>query len=102
MVYLMMKAHLIITDSGGIQEEAPSLRTPVLVTRTESERPEGITAGCAKLVGYDRNKIESTFIDLIENESSYNNMLLNKNPYGDGNSASKILEIIINHFKVKK
>jgi UDP-N-acetylglucosamine 2-epimerase (non-hydrolysing) len=102
MVYLMMQAHLIITDSGGIQEEAPSLRTPVLVTRTESERPEGITAGCAKLVGYDRNKIESTFIDLIENESSYNNMLLNKNPYGDGNSASKILEIIINHFKVKK
>ena len=102
MVYIMMKAHLIITDSGGIQEEAPSLQTPVLVTRDESERPEGIKAGCSKLVGYDRNKIESTFIDLIENKSSYNNMLINNNPYGDGNSALKILDIIINHFKVKK
>lgn len=93
LVWLMSKSHIVITDSGGIQEEAPSLGNPVLVLRNETERSEGIDAGTVKLVGTDTNKIIEEATKLLNDEKYYNNMKHKVNPYGDGTASIKILEI---------
>ena len=90
-VYLMERSYLILTDSGGIQEEAPSLGKPVLIMRNVTERPEGITAGTALLVGTDKNKIVAETTNLLENSERYQQMSLAHNPYGDGKASLRIL-----------
>ena len=92
----MAKSYLILTDSGGIQEEAPSLGKPVLVMRDTTERPEGIKAGTLKLVGTDEKIIYSEFKRLVEDESAYNKMTHAANPYGDGTASKQIADIIVN------
>ncbi len=91
-VWLMNRAYLILTDSGGIQEEAPSLGKPVLVMRKKTERTEGIDAGTAKLVGTDSEKIYSEAKELLENIRLYQKMAQAVNPYGDGKAAKRIVE----------
>lgn len=93
-VYLMHRAHLIITDSGGIQEEAPSLGKPVLVIRDTTERPEAVAAGTVKLVGTDEKVIVGTASHLLDDESAYAAMAQAHNPYGDGNTAPRIAAIL--------
>jgi len=90
-IYLMEKCHLVLTDSGGIQEEAPGLGKPVLVMRDTTERPEALEAGTVKLVGTDPVKIISAVSLLLENSSYYNEMSKAINPYGDGFSSSRIV-----------
>lgn len=94
-VYLMDNSTLILTDSGGIQEEAPSLGKPVLVMRDTTERPEAVDAGTVKLVGTDTNKIVNAVSELLENEESYMKMSVAHNPYGDGNACGKIIQSIL-------
>ncbi|HHG3610237.1 TPA: non-hydrolyzing UDP-N-acetylglucosamine 2-epimerase [Vibrio parahaemolyticus] len=91
-IYLMSRAHIILTDSGGIQEEAPSLGKPVLVMRDTTERLEAVEAGTVKLVGTDVNSITSNLSELINNKKAYQEMSFAHNPYGDGNSCSLILD----------
>lgn len=93
-VYLMDRAEIVLTDSGGIQEEAPSLGKPVLVMRDTTERPEGIDAGTVKLVGTDTKAIAAAAIELLDNAASYRRMATAVNPYGDGNAAERIGSII--------
>ena len=93
-VYLMNRSYLILTDSGGIQEEAPSLGKPVLVLRNTTERPEGVEAGNTKLVGTDFNRIVSETQKLIDDIDAYRKMSSTSNPFGDGKSASRIVQII--------
>jgi UDP-N-acetylglucosamine 2-epimerase (non-hydrolysing) len=93
-VWLMDKSTLIITDSGGVQEEAPSLGKPVLVMRDTTERPEAVDAGTVILVGTDTNKIVNEALDLLSNEKRYKEMSLLHNPYGDGNASLKIRNFI--------
>ena len=88
------KSYLILTDSGGIQEEAPSLGKPVLVMRDTTERPEGIEAGTLKLVGTDEEVIYQNFKMLLEDEKIYNNMSNASNPYGDGLASKRIADIL--------
>lgn len=88
------KAHLILTDSGGIQEEAPSLGKPVLVMRDTTERPEGVAAGTLKLVGTDEEVIYKNFKELLNNEVSYEKMSKASNPYGDGFASKRIADIL--------
>lgn len=90
----MAKSYLIITDSGGIQEEAPSLGKPVLVMRDTTERPEGIEAGTLKLVGTDEEVIYSNFKLLLENKKKYENMSKANNPYGDGFASKRIADVL--------
>lgn len=97
-VYLMMKAHIILTDSGGIQEEAPSLGKPVLVMRDTTERPEAVEAGTVRLVGTDVDRIVDNVSDLLTNTSSYRKMNLAHNPYGDGNACLRIVDILAADF----
>ncbi len=94
LVSLIQKSYLILTDSGGIQEEAPSLGKPVLVIRDTTERVEGIDAGVSKLVGTSSESIVNAVNDLCDNSDSYNKMSKVVNPYGDGRSADKICEIL--------
>ena len=95
-VNLMMKSYIIITDSGGIQEEAPSLGKPVLVMReNSSERPEAISAGTVKLVGTDVETIVKEVDLLINDVSAYNKMSRAHNPYGDGNASKRIVKKIV-------
>ena len=94
-VYLMEKSTIVLTDSGGIQEEAPGLGKPVLVMRDTTERPEALEAGTVKLVGADYDKIVDGVSELIENQEYYNNMSRAVNPYGDGKSCSRIVKIFI-------
>jgi len=89
-VYLMMRAYLIVTDSGGIQEEAPALGKPVLVTRDTTERPEAIAAGTARLVGTEMDTIVRTVIRLLDDEDEYQRMAHAHNPYGDGRASARI------------
>lgn len=91
---LMAKAYLIVTDSGGIQEEAPSLGVPVLVVRKETERPEGIKAGTAKLIGVDEKEIFDSMDLLIKDEIVYDNMANAINPYGDGRASVRIADVL--------
>ena len=95
-VNMMQNSYLILTDSGGIQEEAPSLGKPVLVMRENTERPEGLSAGTCKLVGTDEKKIIQQVSRLIEDESYYNDFSKITNPYGNGNSSKKIVSILKN------
>ena len=91
-VYLMNKSYILLTDSGGIQEEAPSLGKPVLVMRDTTERPEAIVAGTVKLVGTSIDSITDELITLLSNEDAYNAMSFSHNPYGDGKASERILE----------
>ena len=95
-VYLMIKSHVILTDSGGIQEEAPALGKPVVVMRNTTERPEAVTAGTVVLVGTDKNKIVNTIDSLLNNEERYREMSMAHNPYGDGTASEKIIQQILN------
>lgn len=88
------KAHIILTDSGGIQEEAPSLGKPVLVMRDTTERPEGVAAGTLKLVGTDEDVIYENFKELLNNKVSYEKMSKASNPYGDGFASKRIADIL--------
>ena len=90
----MNKSYLIITDSGGVQEEAPSLGKPVLVMRDTTERPEAVEYGKVKLVGVDSIKIVDELTKLIENNSYYQSFTKNANPYGDGTAAKKIINLL--------
>lgn len=91
-VYLMEKSYLVLTDSGGIQEEAPGLGKPVLVMRDTTERPEALEAGTVKLVGTDYDKIVNEVSDLLDNSERYQMMSKAVNPYGDGKACSRIVE----------
>jgi UDP-N-acetylglucosamine 2-epimerase len=94
-VYLMSKAYLIITDSGGIQEEAPALGKPVLVTRETTERPEAVRAGTARLVGTDTDRIVSEVRGLLDDRSQYVAMAHANNPYGDGHASERIVDALL-------
>lgn len=91
---LLANSYLILTDSGGIQEEAPSLGKPVLVMRDTTERPEGIAAGTLKLVGTNEDVIYKNFKELLENKDSYSTMAHAANPYGDGKTCKRIADIL--------
>jgi len=93
-VNLMARSHLILTDSGGIQEEAPSLGIPVLVVRDTTERPEAVEAGTVSLVGTEYNSVFMEMKRLLSNQNAYKKMSLASNPYGDGRAAGRIAEII--------
>ena len=98
-LFLMSQSDLILTDSGGIQEEAPSLGVPVLVMRDTSERPEGIETGSARLVGTDTEKIVRETQKLLNNKTEYDSMSEAINPYGDGKASERIVRIISEHFR---
>ena len=90
----LARAYLVLTDSGGIQEEAPSLGKPVLVMRNTTERPEGVDAGTLKLVGTDEETIYQSFKLLLENETEYQKMSQASNPYGDGYASVRIADVL--------
>ena len=96
LVHLMKHAHLILTDSGGIQEEAPAFGIPTLVLRDVTERPEGVEAGTLKLVGTETFRIIQETQQLLEDKTAYETMSHSINPYGDGHSAEKIVQILLN------
>lgn len=98
-VYLMNQAHIIVTDSGGVQEEAPSLGKPVLVMRDTTERPEAVEAGTVKLVGTDKARIVNEVNNLLTNDQEYQSMSRAHNPYGDGKACERIVTKIKQHFK---
>ena len=93
-VYLLKHSHIVLTDSGGIQEEAPSLGKPVLVMRDVTERPEAVAAGTVRLVGADRARIVMNVAELLENEASYAAMSRSHNPYGDGKACARIVSVL--------
>jgi UDP-N-acetylglucosamine 2-epimerase (non-hydrolysing) len=93
-IWLMSQARVILTDSGGVQEEAPTLRVPVLVMRKKTERPEGIAGGAAKLVGVSRREIVDGVIGLLDGKRWAQKTAFGKNPYGDGRASSRIVRII--------
>lgn len=95
-VYLMYSSYLIITDSGGVQEEAPSIGIPVLVMRDTTERPEAVDAGTVKLVGTDFNQIVDNVSILLENKEAYEKMARAVNPYGDGRACGRIVAVLKN------
>ena len=90
----MDRSYMILTDSGGIQEEAPALGKPVLVMRDVTERPEGIAAGTLKLVGTDADVIHREFLKLLTDPEAYQAMSKASNPYGDGTACKQIVEIL--------
>ncbi|MGE5328172.1 MAG: non-hydrolyzing UDP-N-acetylglucosamine 2-epimerase [Deltaproteobacteria bacterium] len=92
---IMDRCCMVLTDSGGLQEEAPSLGKPVLVLRNETERPEAITAGTVKIAGTDKNKIFELSCELLDNPDEYNRMAKAVNPYGDGNASRRIADAIL-------
>ena len=94
-IHLMSKSYLVLTDSGGIQEEAPGLGKPVLVMRDSTERPEAVEAGTVKLVGTDKEVIIKEIIRLIEDPDYYNNMAHAHNPYGDGYASKRIVNHLL-------
>lgn len=93
-VYLMKRCHFIVTDSGGVQEEAPSLAKPCLVTRNDTERPEAIEAGTAKLIGTARDRIVEESLRLLDDDAHYRSMSRPHNPYGDGRANERILALL--------
>ena len=99
---LINKSYMVLTDSGGIQEEAPSLGKPVLVLRSETERPEAVYAGTVKVVGTDKNKIIEESTKLLKDKKEYNKMSKATNPYGDGKACDRIVEGILYYFKLKE
>ncbi|MFH7587454.1 non-hydrolyzing UDP-N-acetylglucosamine 2-epimerase [Oceanimonas smirnovii] len=94
-VYLMNRSHIILTDSGGIQEEAPSLGKPVLVMRDTTERPEAVAAGTVKLVGTDTNVITEALNTLLTDKAAYQQMSFAHNPYGDGKACQRIMDALL-------
>jgi UDP-N-acetylglucosamine 2-epimerase (non-hydrolysing) len=98
-IYLMEKSFIVLTDSGGIQEEAPGLGKPVLVMRDTTERPEALTAGTVKLVGTDYYKIISEVSALLNNTDYYGTMSKAVNPYGDGKACERIVSLFIDSLK---
>ena len=92
---LMSKSHLVMTDSGGLQEEAPSFGVPVLVLRTETERPEAVAAGTVKVVGVDEETIYTEAYELLTNTESYERMAKAVNPYGDGHASERIVRHLL-------
>ncbi len=99
---LMARCYLVLTDSGGLQEEAPALGKPVLVMRRETERPEAITAGTAKLVGVEYDAIVAAANELLRNPEAYTRMAKAVNPYGDGNACERIAQAIEYHFGLRE
>ncbi|WP_324825506.1 non-hydrolyzing UDP-N-acetylglucosamine 2-epimerase [Sinanaerobacter sp. ZZT-01] len=99
-VNLMAKSYLLITDSGGMQEEAPSLGKPVLVVRKETERPEAIEAGTVKLAGVSRDTIYSLTKELLQNKEAYDRMAQSNNPYGDGKACERIVDALKLYFNM--
>ena len=97
LVHLMKRASLILTDSGGIQEEAPAFGIPTLVLRDVTERPEGVAAGTLKLVGTETSSIVQEATRLLDDPSAYEHMAKAANPYGDGHAAEKIIQELVNH-----
>ena len=93
-VYLMEKSTIVLTDSGGIQEEAPGLGKPVLVMRDTTERPEALEAGTVKLVGTDYDKIVNEVSALLDNKEYYERMSKAVNPYGDGKACNRIVNFL--------
>lgn len=93
-VYLMTRAYVILTDSGGIQEEAPALGKPVLVMRDTTERPEAVAAGTVKLVGTEVGSITGELARLLTDEGAYREMSVAHNPYGDGKACGRIVEAL--------
>ena len=98
---LMNKSYMIMTDSGGLQEEAPHLGKPVLVLRDVTERPEAVEAGTVKLVGTDIEKIVKEANQLINNKEAYSKMSKAINPYGDGNASQRIVNAILKYFNLR-
>ena len=96
---LLGLAEIMLTDSGGVQEEAPALGKPVLVMRETTERPEGVTAGTAKLVGTDTKSIVTELFNLLDDKAAYENMARAHNPFGDGHSAQRIVELLGNEIR---
>jgi len=88
-------SHLMLTDSGGVQEEAPALGKPVLVMRETTERPEGVEAGTARLVGTDADKIVYETERLLDDDAAYSAMARAHNPFGDGHSAGRIIDLLV-------
>lgn len=99
LVTLMKHSWLVLTDSGGLQEEAPALGKPVLVLRDQTERPEAVQAGVAQLVGADHDSIVAAVEQLLNNGLKYQSMAQGISPYGDGHAATRIVEILRNHFR---
>ena len=97
---LAARSYFIMTDSGGVQEEAPSLGKPVLVLRDKTERPEGVEAGTLKLVGTESEKVKKEMEELLDNDAEYQRMAQAKNPYGDGKASERILDAIAYYFGV--
>lgn len=97
----MSRSHLILTDSGGIQEEAPTFGVPVLVLRDTTERPEGIEVGTLKLAGTDEERIFALADELLMSQTAYNNMAKAANPYGDGEASRRICEAILHYFGLR-
>ena len=95
---LMHRSYLILTDSGGVQEEAPVLGKPVLVLRDTTERPEAVAAGTVKLIGTDRDVVYKEAVELLTNKEEYNRMSESVNPYGDGQASRRIIEAILYHY----
>ena len=101
LLWLLQACHLVLTDSGGIQEEAPSFGKPVLVLRTTTERPEGVEAGAAMLVGTDPDRIEAEASRLLSDPEWYRTMVVAENPYGDGKASIRIRDAIHAYFQVR-
>lgn len=99
---LMNNCYFILTDSGGVQEEAPSLGKPVLVLRNETERPEGVTAGTLKLAGTEKDNIISLASELLDDQAEYNRMAKAVNPYGDGRAAERIVKALLYEHGISK
>lgn len=97
---LLDKSYMVLTDSGGLQEEAPSLGKPVLVLRNETERPEAVHAGTVKMAGTDEEIIHSLTRELLENKDEYNGMAKSVNPYGDGEASRRIVEALLYEFGI--
>ncbi len=101
-VFLMECASIILTDSGGIQEEAPSLGKPVLVMRDETERPEAVEAGTVRLVGTCASRIVCEVFNLLDDEADYAEMSACHNPYGDGRASSRIVDVLVGYFNAER
>ena len=97
-IWLMDQATLIVSDSGGVQEEAPSLRKPVLVTRETTERPEALEAGATRLIGTDPRRVVAEVTELLTDKNAYEAMQIDANPYGDGKAAERIIELAVSRF----
>ena len=98
-IYLLKYCFLVLTDSGGIQEEAPSFGKPVLLMRDSTERPEAVDAGTVSIIGSNQSKIINAVSELINNNETYEKMSLSINPYGNGNASRQIVKLIKEYLK---